>query len=132
MREIGSWLKTNGEAIYGSKLWRKAAEGPTNITEGQFADSDAKLFTSGDIRFTVNGGYVYAICLNMKDKDSVCIKSLSKTADAHKPDFSGIIKGVEVLGYDKDPEWTQDEEGLKIKTHCIKNDIPVVFKIEID
>lgn len=130
--EIGKWLKTNGEAIYGSKMWRKSAEGPTQIQEGQFADSEAKKFTAEDIRFTVNNGYIYAICLNMKGKNSICIKSLAETADARKPDFSGIIKSVEVVGYDSKPEWERDNRGLKIKTHCIESDMPVAFKIRID
>lgn len=130
--EIGQWLKTNGEAIYGAKLWRRSEEGPTKIQEGQFADAEAKRFTHEDIRFTVNGNYVYAICLNMKGKDSVCIKSLAKTKDAHKPDFSGMIQSVEVLGCDKQPKWTRDEEGLSIKTIKIENNIPVVFKVLID
>ena len=110
--KIGEWLKTNGEAIYGAGLWRKSAEGPTLIKEGQFADSEAKAFTSEDIRFTVNHGCVYAICLNMKGKDSICIKSLSETENMHKPDFSGIITDVKVLGYDNAPTLTRENEGL--------------------
>ena len=129
---IGDWLKTNGEAIYGAKSWRQSSEGPTKIQEGQFADSEAKQFTSEDIRFTVNNGCIYAICLNMNGKDSICIKALSKTHNMHKPDFSGIVKEVEVLGYDKYPKWTRDIEGLKINTVIIDNDRPVVFKITIE
>ena len=33
--KIGEWLKINGEAIYGAGMWRKSAEGPTIIQEGQ-------------------------------------------------------------------------------------------------
>lgn len=130
--EIGRWLKKNGEAIYGAKPWRTAAEGPTAIPEGQFADSDAKMFTAEDIRFTVNNGNIYAICLNMKGKDSVCIKSLSETQDAHKPDFSGIIKSVEIVGDDSTLQWERDSEGLKIKTHYVEYDTPVVFRIRVE
>ncbi len=130
--EIGEWLKVNGEAIYGAKQWRKSGEGPTKVVEGQFADSEAKSFTSEDIRFTVNNGCIYAICLNMNGSDSVCIKSLSETEDAHKPDFSGIIKSVEMLGGNETPEWTRDNEGLKIKTGMINADKPIVFKIAVD
>ena len=130
--EIGKWLKTNGEAIYGSKPWRKASEGPTKIQEGQFTDTVEKIFTSKDMRFTVNNGCIYAICMNMKGKDNVCIQSLAETADANKPEFSGIIKAVEVLGYDKAPEWDRDSEGLKVKTSTIQEDTPVVFKVYVD
>ena len=129
---IGKWLKVNGEAIYGAKLWRKSAEGPTEIQEGQFADSEEKAFTSEDIRFTVNGGYIYATCLNMKDKNSVCIKALAETDASRKPNFHGIIKSVEVLGYDKMPEWSRDGKGLTVKTVKIDSDMPVVFKISVD
>lgn len=132
LREIGKWLQVNGEAIYGAKPWRMAAEGPTKIVEGQFADAEAKRFTSEDIRFTVNNGCIYAVCLNMKGKDSVCIKSLAKTADANKPDFSGIIKAVEMLGYDKALEWSRDSEGLNIKTDDVQADTPVVFKVYVE
>lgn len=130
--EIGKWLKTNGEAIYGAKLWRKSAEGPTLIKEGQFADAEAKLFTSEDIRFTVNGGYIYAICLNMKGKNSICIKSLAEADASVAPNFHGIIKEIEVLGYDKNPKWFRDDKGLHITTVSVNSDKPVVFKILTD
>ena len=130
--EIGDWLRTNGEAIYGARLWRKSAEGETEITEGQFADGEAKPYTSADIRFTSNGGYLYAVCLNMRGKNSVCIKSLAEADASRAPVFHGIIKSAEVLGYDKSPEWVRDENGMTIKTVTIESDMPVVFKILID
>lgn len=129
--EIGEWLKINGEAIYGAKLWRKSGEGSVNVTEGQFADSEGAPYTAEDIRFTVNKGYIYAICLNMEGKDSVCIKSLCESDASKKPNFHGIIKDVSVLGHDK-CDWKRDEEGLHVTTDLIKTDKPVVFKIRID
>ncbi len=130
--EIGNWLKVNGEAIYGARLWRVSAEGPTKIEEGQFADGNAKAYTSEDIRFTVKGSCIYAICLNMRGKDSVCIKSLADADASRKPCFHGVIKSAEVLGYDKTPGRTRDENGLTIKTRVIDTDMPVVFKIITD
>ena len=129
---IGEWLKVNGEAIYGAKTWRTSAEGPTEIVEGHFTDMDAKAFTAEDFRFTVNNGCIYATCLNMNGKDSVHIKSLAQTSDMLKTAFSGIIKNVEVLGYDKNPEWTHDKEGLKVKTVKMDTVLPVVFKVTVN
>ena len=62
----------------------------------------------------------------------MCIKSLSETGDMSKPDFCGIIKSVEVLGYDKNPVWTRDAEGLKINTVKVDSSFPVTFKITIE
>lgn len=129
--EIGEWLRVNGEAIYGAKLWRNSGEGPTTIEEGQFADNEAKPYTSSDIRFTVNGGNIYATCLNMQGKNEITVKSLSEADASKKPNFHGIIKNVSVLGHEK-CQWRRDGDGLHIKTDLIKTDKPVVFKISVD
>ena len=131
LREIGRWMRRNGEAVYGSRVWRKSAEGPTKIVEGQFTDSTDKVFTAEDFRFTVGNGCIYAICLNMKGRDSVSISSLAGSEDAAKPDFFGVIRDVKVLGYDEHPKWHQDASGLTIKTKPIEDDYPVVFKVII-
>ena len=129
--EIGGWLKVNGEAIYSSKLWRKSGEGPTTIEEGQFADNEAKPYTYEDIRFTAKGECIYAICLNMEGRSEITVKSLGEADASKKPNFHGIIKSVEALGYDK-CEWKRDEDGLHITTEVVTTDKPVVFKIKVD
>lgn len=132
LEEIGQWMEVNGEAIKGSKVWRVFGEGPTEVTEGGFADAEEKGYTSKDIRFTVNGSCIYATCLNMKGADTICIKSLAEADASKKPVFHGIIKDVEILGMDYKPVWKRDEEGLKIYATVVTNDKPVVFKIYVD
>lgn len=132
LREIGKWLTINGEAIYGSKVWRYSAEGPTKIQEGQFADSEARGYTSKDIRFTVNGGALYASVLKYPENGHVDITRLAAADASHLPLFHGIIKDISILGFEEKPRYTRDETGLHIHTTSVQSEYPVVFKILLD
>lgn len=132
LRDIGSWLRRNGEAIYDSRPWRYSQEGPTRETEGQFSDGAATAYTSRDFRFTAGHGCIYAFSMNYPPNGKITIRSLSQSVNANKPSFHGIIQNVSLLGFDETPAWSWDTKGLHIQTQGIQSDIPVVIKIQVE
>jgi alpha-L-fucosidase len=113
LREIGAWLKVNGEAIYGTKAWRKRKEGPTDISfinsyEGDYADFVEPEYSAADIAFTSKGDTVYAICLAWPE-EKVHIKSLGEKA----LDDLDVVS-VSMLGIEDDLMWEQRQDGLVV------------------
>ncbi|MDR2120972.1 MAG: alpha-L-fucosidase [Tannerella sp.] len=104
---IGRWLKVNGEAIYGSRCWKKFGEGDTEPTKGSFTDNTATAYTAQDIRFTVKGNDFYATVLNWNEGGSVTVRSLDADAIA-----DAAILNVRMLGSNEEIAWTKTNEGL--------------------
>jgi len=129
--DIGKWLKVNGESVYGSKVWRKAAEGPTQVADGHFSDDGEKPFTAEDIRFTVNGSALYATVMQFPASGEVRVKSLAE-GDPFKFNFHGVVKDVSILGQSQKPYWSRDHNGLKVIAPFCGGDWPVVLKILLD
>lgn len=105
LREIGAWLKINGEAIYGTRPWVKFGEGPTQTATGSFTDkAEKQAFTGEDFRFTTKGKELFAIALAWPDHGQLLVKSL-----AGQP-----VKRVELLGYRGKLKWERTREGLVV------------------
>lgn len=130
LTDLADWMKVNGEAINGSKVWRISKEGPTVDADGQFADGTEKAYTEEDIRFTAGHGCIYAFIMKYPKSGKIRIRSLGKSGDKDKPAFFGLIKKVSVLGYDITPDFSVEDDGLHILTEGVESDMPVVIKIE--
>ena len=128
---IGGWMAVNGEAIYGTHVWKTFGEGPTKVQDGHFSDAVKKNFTSEDFRFTAKGDKLYAAAMKPSESGEYCIRSLRMQAHTAGTVFHGLVGRVEVLGTDAAPEWTRDAEGLHIRTD-FSAEGPVVFRITLN
>jgi alpha-L-fucosidase len=116
VKEIGAWLKVNGEAIYATRPWKVYGEGPSTAVaeKGQFdgqKDVSDKPFTAEDIRFTQSkdGKTLYAIVLELPKDGKVTVKSLAAGSDK----WPGKIGSVRLVGGGK-LKFTRDANGLHV------------------
>jgi alpha-L-fucosidase len=106
---IGAWLDVNGEAIYGTCPWTIFGEGNPPRNEAAAATDAPPMFTPSMYRFTTKGDTLYAIAIGWPGQEAV----ITSLATGKAP--QGKIESVTLLGTKGEMQFTQDEEGLKIK-----------------
>lgn len=109
MRELGSWLKVCGEAVYATRPYTIFGERPAGEEARDEHGRKKHEGTPEDIRFTRNkeNTVLYATVLDWPGEKLV-IKSLAKS------DLNGI-KSVRLLGTKGKLKWKQTEEGLELR-----------------
>ena len=127
LKEIGEWMKLNGDGIYATTFWKTFGEGRVNNEGGFFKDNKEKNFTPKDFRFTYKNGYIYAFQMRPNGKDAV-IKSFKRC-----PDHNFLINDITLLSTGEKLEYERNKKALIIKaTESFKSDKPICFKIKID
>jgi alpha-L-fucosidase len=116
LEEFTAWMDVNSEGIFATRPWKVYGEGPSVTTpgpRGQFGGArDVRAYTAEDMRFTMKGDSLYAFIMVWPESRSTVVKSLA----ANSPQLEGRkIADVALLGFGGKLEWTQDEQGLKIK-----------------
>ena len=117
--EMGRWLATNGEAIYGSRPFLLYGEGPTTVASSALY-TDRQDFTPEDIRFTTHNGALYAIALGWPAGGELRVRSLWKGT----PYLNGPVCSVELLGQTGELVSSQREDGLHIQLPAVRPDEP--------
>ena len=100
---MGKWIAVNGEAIYGTRPWKKYGEGPTQTGSGHMNESKVQ-YTAEDVRFTTKPGLLYAITLGVPS-GSFTIRSLGGLQ----------VKSVHLLGWHEPLRFRGNEQGLTVE-----------------
>jgi alpha-L-fucosidase len=136
LKEVGNWMRINGEAVYGSHAWVIPAEGEIvngkikMLPGGKLNRRQAEFkFDAQDIRFTVGkNNKLYAFCMNVPAPNSqIKIKSLGSEAKY----YGKKVKAVKLLGYEGKLKWKESADGLVINyPKNMSFATAIVFEIE--
>lgn len=116
LKEVGKWLKINGEAIYGTIPWVFYGEGPSTVIHpghhghGKNKGREMARFTEKDIRFTQKGDVLYAICLGWPGRE-LAIRTLGYNGKL----FPGDIREISLLGSDQNISWEHTKDALLVR-----------------
>ena len=110
LHQIGEWMKTNGEAIYGTHPWITRREGNTQLdmqstTQRAKEGFDLK-FTTEDIWFTKRDQNIYAIILTSPKENTIKVKSLVQ--------FQERIRWIGLLGSAGKLDWKVEGEAIAV------------------
>jgi alpha-L-fucosidase len=119
LREMGEWMRVNGDAIYGSRAWAISGEGQLvdgklrMLPGGKLGQKHAEFaFGPQDFRFVVGrDGALYAFTLSVPAPGAT-VKINSLGADAKL--LLSRITAVSLLGYSSTLRWEQKGNSLEI------------------
>jgi len=110
LRQIGAWLRVNGEAIYGTRPAEHYGEGPTRIKAGTFGSDRNVDLTARDLRFTTRPGAFYIHVLGAPGSQVLAASLKRDSAMGF-----GAVRKVEMLGVANPLKWDWTPDGLLIQ-----------------
>ena len=126
LREIGDWLKVNGEAIYGTTRWKISREGQDETllsgTEHRSKKGFSRSFSAKDFWFTTKANKVYVISL--KSPEGLTKVESLKLANAK-------VEKVSLLGSSAKLLWKQTETSLEVDLSDIKIDSANGYALQV-
>lgn len=130
LTEMGKWLQTNGDAIYGTRPWTVFGEGPTRLPEGGHKIEKIKIaYTDKDIRYTKKSDKEFYAIVMDTPKEEIVLKTLSTDIGV----LNSKILNISLLGSNEKLEWDRNEKGLVIKApKNLPSDYAHAFKIVLE
>jgi alpha-L-fucosidase len=117
--DLAGWFRTNGEAIYGTRPWRRFGEGPTKPPVGMQNEGDLKPFVAEDVRFTTRGGALYAILLDWPERGPAIESLGSKALGPARIDRVTLLGGGPI-------SFRQDPGALRLRLPPANGFVPVL------
>lgn len=115
---IGDFMRTNGEAIYGSRPWKTFGEGPASgggpdAAAAKFNESKRRALTNEDVRYTRKGDVVYAFIMGRPAGNVTLQRGPER------------VQSASILGRDK-LEWKRNGGALELTFPDNLPDAPAV------
>ncbi len=110
LQGMAAWMSVNSEAIYGTRPWKIAGEGPIKVRGGGFSEGGEDRLTEKDFRFTTKGNTLYATAMGWPASGTFTVRTLASDA----PGIKGTVSSVRLLGSKEKVKWTRDATGLVV------------------
>jgi alpha-L-fucosidase len=128
LTEIGRWMETHGEAVYGTRAYTTYGYGVADFEPGMFGGQAATIdYSPDDIRFTVSKDRknLYIFTLGLPEPNSELHIRYIDVSD---------IKRISVVGSGAELQWSRTNDILTLTTPeaSAMDEMATVFKVELE